>query len=287
MNSLARLINSIVFQTDSSGMLTDSDSETESEVEQRCLSIGEFMNNLYTQENDQKEHELSEEEHSELSDSDSYSDPEYHRPRLVSLEGNIGAGKSTIIDTLKQKYANDPRFVFVDEPVQLWEQICDKSGKNMIQKYYENPKRYAFAFQIMAFQTRLQLLKEAMDYAEDHEAVTTIIMERSLDADYHIFAKMLSEEGLMDEVEYEIYVQMSTNVLKEYGVDGIIWLDTDYEECFRRIVKRAREGEEAIEMRYLRKCSEYHVEWLGADMGFVCRINGMDIDLGKIDKYLV
>jgi len=166
----------------------------------------------------------------------------------------------------------------------MWEKICDKSGKNMIKKYYENPIRYAFTFQIMAFQTRLQLLKEAIAYSD---SVTTIVMERSLDADYHIFAKMLAEEGVMEDVEHEIYVQMSKEALKEYGVDGIIWLDTDYEECFRRVAKRAREGEEALEMRYLRKCSEYHVEWLGADSGFVCRVDGSDeVDLERICRYL-
>ena len=51
MNALARLMNSILFQTDSSGMLTDSESETSSDSEKNCLTIGEFMNNLYTQEN--------------------------------------------------------------------------------------------------------------------------------------------------------------------------------------------------------------------------------------------
>ena len=282
MNALAKLMNSILFQTDHSGMLTDSESETSSDSEKNCLTIGEFMNNLYTQENIIK-YKDSEYENSEISESEY----EYHRPRIVSLEGNIGAGKTTIMDTLKEKYANDPRFLFVEEPVQMWEQICDKSGKNMIKKYYENPIKYAFAFQIMAFQTRLQLLKEAIAYAAEYEEVTTIVMERSLDADYHIFAKMLAEEGVMEDVEHEIYVQMSTEALKEYGVDGIIWLDTDYEECFRRVAKRAREGEEALEMRYLRKCSEYHVEWLGADSGFVCRVDGSDeVDLERICRYL-
>jgi len=87
-------------------------------------------------------------------------------------------------------------------------------------------------------------------------------------------------------VEYEIYLQMSTEALKEYGVDGIIWLDTDYEECFRRVESRGREGESSLEIGYLRKCGEYHVEWLGADLGFVCRIDGSSVDLEKVDNYL-
>jgi deoxyadenosine/deoxycytidine kinase len=277
MNALQRLINSIIFQT-GDGVLTDSDSDSDSDSgsssEKNCMDISKVMNNIYHGSNV-----------SLVSESESESN-EILRPRLVSLEGNIGAGKTTLMNTLKEKYAEDPRFLFVEEPVQMWEQICDKSGKNMIQKYYANPTRYAFAFQIMAFQTRLQLLKDAISCAAENQCVTTIIMERSLDADYHIFAKMLAEEGVMEEVEYEIYLQMSTEALKEYAVDGIIWLDTDYEECFRRVEKRGREGEAKIELRYLRKCSEYHVEWLGADLGFVCRIGSGEEDLEKVDNYL-
>lgn len=275
MNALARLINSVVFQSGSDGMLTDSDSE-----ETNCLSIGELMNNLYTQRSETESHS---ETHSELSE---YS--EYQRPRLLSVEGNIGAGKSTLIENLKETYAEDPRFYFILEPVDQWEKIRDKNGKNMIQKFYENSEKYAFAFQVMAFQTRLQLLKDALRYAEEHTEVTTIVMERSLEADYHIFAKMLFEEGVMEDVQYQIYVDMASNALKEYSVDGIIWLDTDYEECFRRVEKREREGEGGkIHLRYLNKCHQYHTEWLGADLGFVCRVDGNgEIDLAKISNYL-
>jgi len=277
MNQLAKFLNSVLFQNNDD----ISDSECESEYEVKHVSIGKLMNSLYTQE-DIEDSNSNSDIHSDLSD-------EYHRPRLVSLEGNIGAGKSTYMEALKQRYANKNNFLFVDEPVHLWEQICDTKGKNMIQKYYENPRKYAFAFQVMAFQTRLQLLKEAIAYAAIHEEITTIIMERSLDADYQIFAKMLFEEGLMEDVEHEIYTQMARDALREYGVDGIIWLDTDYLECFRRMEKRGREGEGCVEMNYLRKCGEYHVEWLGADLGMVCRIEGeedSEVNLAKIDNYL-
>ena len=205
--------------------------------------------------------------------------------RLVSLEGNIGAGKSTLMKKLKEIYQDDHRFIFLIEPVDQWEIIRDNNGKNMIQKYYENPIKYAFAFQIMAFQSRLQLLKETITYASSE--VTTIVMERSLDADYNIFAKMLFEEGLMEDVEFEIYCNMALDILKEYSVDGIIWLDTDYEECFKRVEKRSRQGENKISLCYLDKCHQYHVEWLGADTGFVCRVNSSNIhELYKIDQYL-
>jgi deoxycitidine kinase/deoxyguanosine kinase len=65
---------------------------------------------------------------------------------LISIEGNIGAGKSTLIETLKTRF---PNVVFVDEPVDVWSTVTDKDGTTILEKYYADQKRYAFAFQMM------------------------------------------------------------------------------------------------------------------------------------------
>ena len=212
---------------------------------------------------------------------------EYHPPRLVSIEGNIGAGKSTLIQKLKQKHKNNKRILFLQEPVGLWENFIEKkTSKNILQKFYENPTKYAFAFQIMAFHTRQKIIQEAIINAD--YSVETIVMERSLDADHRIFANMLHEQGHMEDLEYQIYCYASQAGLKRFGVSGIIWLQVEPEECYRRIQNRNRKGESDISMDYLRKCEECHKEWLGADLGFSCDIDGMnpETDLEKIEKYL-
>jgi len=212
---------------------------------------------------------------------------EYHPPRLVSIEGNIGAGKSTLIEKLKKKHKNNKRILFLQEPVGLWESFIEKNtSKNILQKFYENPTKYAFAFQMMAFHTRQKLIQEAIINADYN--VETIVMERSLDADHRIFANMLHEQGYMEDLEYQIYCYASQAGLKRFGVSGIIWLQVEPEECYRRIQDRNRKGESDISMDYLRKCEEFHKEWLGADLGFSCDVDGMhpETDLEKIEKYL-
>ena len=57
---------------------------------------------------------------------------------IFSVEGNIGSGKSTIVKRLK---SNNTMFynyevVFLQEPVDIWENIKDKSGKNIIEYYF-------------------------------------------------------------------------------------------------------------------------------------------------------
>ena len=215
---------------------------------------------------------------------------EYSKIRLVSIEGNIGGGKSTLIQTLQEKYKDRSDILFIQEPIDIWNTIKDNTGKNILQYFYENLGKYAFAFQIMAYTTRLNLIKETIRNAS--KKVKVIVMERSLEADSNIFAKMLFEEGIMNTIEYQIYNLMGKDNWNEYGVDGIIWLRTEPEECYSRIQHRNREGEEGINIEYLRKCHQYHLEWLSSDMGFVCDIGGssdpkiLELDLEKIDNYL-
>lgn len=210
------------------------------------------------------------------------------RPRIVSLEGNIGAGKSTLLESLKQKYASRHDVLFVEEPVGIWESV-QQDGLNMLQLFYKNTNRYAFTFQVLAFTTRLKLLKDAIKKAQQSEIpIKTIIMERSLEADRHIFAKMLNRNQQMEPCEYEIYVKMSDDILQDYSVDGIIWINTPPEECSKRIQNRAREGEESIPLDYLRGCHENHIEWLGADTGFayIVEDNRDETIWAPLEKYL-
>ena len=64
-------------------------------------------------------------------------------PFIISIEGNIGSGKSTLLKNLKTYNAagvSDNKFIFVQEPVEEWNNIKDKSGESIIQKFYANQK---------------------------------------------------------------------------------------------------------------------------------------------------
>jgi len=54
---------------------------------------------------------------------------------LFSIEGNIGSGKSTILDQLKNEY---PEYYYLPEPVGIWDTIKDVGGKTILEKYYIN-----------------------------------------------------------------------------------------------------------------------------------------------------
>ena len=57
--------------------------------------------------------------------------------RIISIEGNIGSGKSTVINNLKQLYKQkyDQEIYFLEEPVNEWTEVQDLNGTNIIENY--------------------------------------------------------------------------------------------------------------------------------------------------------
>lgn len=176
-------------------------------------------------------------------------------PILISLEGNIGAGKSTLLDSLK----DSKNIVCLKEPVDIWSTIKDANGETILSKYYKDPTKYAFAFQIMALTTRLNEMRRVI---KENPDCKIILLERSLETDRHVFAKMLYDEGNLDDVSYQIYKKLfDTNPL-EIPLNSVIYLDVSSEVCSERIKKRSRVGEEGIPLEYLQRCEKYHRNWL-------------------------
>jgi deoxyadenosine/deoxycytidine kinase len=186
----------------------------------------------------------------------------YRKPTIISIEGNIGTGKSTILANLKIRMDDvmpGNRILFLKEPVDIWESIKDEHGHTILEKFYKDQKRYAFTFQVMAYISRLSLLKRAI---KENPECETIIIERSLIADKNIFMQMLYDDGQVEMMEFEIYNRWYREFIEEYRVDSIVYLDSDPEICSERINRRNRNGEEGIPLSYLRKCRDYHQRWL-------------------------
>lgn len=175
--------------------------------------------------------------------------------KIISIEGNIGSGKSTLLANLKQYYKGQRDIVFVDEPVSQWETIVDPSdNKNMIQKFYKDQEKYSFPFQMMAYISRLVLLKEAYEKNED----CVIICERSLLTDKYVFAQMLYDYGKIEDINYQIYKKWFDTFARDYPIDKFIYVNTEPGKCYERVGKRSRSGESNISLVYLQNCHNYH-----------------------------
>ena len=221
---------------------------------------------------------------------------------IVSIEGNIGSGKSTLLERLRSEYKDNQYIRFLREPVDEWEKIKDKDGNTMLQKFYANQIEYSFAFQMMAYISRLTIIREnvreimkAIKKEKEEGNVPKkyiIITERSLYTDKYVFAKMLFDQGKIEDVKYQIYLNWFDEFAKDFPVNDVIYVNTDPTKCYERIHKRARVGEEVIPMAYLESCHKYHNEFLDETTGIKTNqlvLNGnQDIfaETGLIDDWI-
>jgi deoxyadenosine/deoxycytidine kinase len=199
--------------------------------------------------------------------------------RIFSIDGNIGSGKSTLLNHLKEHYKNDANVVFADEPVSEWQTICDANGMSMLEKFYTDQKTYSFPFQMMAYISRLKLLKDTVE----NNPNAIIISERSLYTDKYVFAKMLHETNKIEDVNYQIYCKWFDAFVKDYPITGTIYVKTDPNICHDRIAKRSRLGESSIPLDYLVSCDKYHNDMLDTEKQIMSK-NQLVLD-GNVDIF--
>jgi deoxyadenosine/deoxycytidine kinase len=185
------------------------------------------------------------------------------RVRIVTIEGNIGAGKSTLLTTLREHVEH---VVFVPEPVDEWDTIRDKDGMTMLQKFYKDPTTYAFPFQMMAFISRMVLLRDAVKHAKDRsiaeKAEFLVVSERSMLTDKNVFAAMMRDMGHLEDMDFAIYNKWFGAFATEFDVNDVIYLDVTPKTCVARVAKRARPGEDPISLDYLTRCGNYHAKFI-------------------------
>ena len=194
--------------------------------------------------------------------SPSHQPPSSQHPLLVSIDGNIGSGKSTTWDLLKEAYKGRDDVHFVEEPVVSWNNVKDGAGVPILTNFYKDPKSFAFRFQMMAYISRLALLRQTV--RENSGRCRVIITERSVDTDRNIFAKMLYDSGDIAHDEYTIYNMWFDEFVRDLPVAGLVYIRADPETCMQRINKRSREGE-TIPLEYVQKCHDYHDAWIHGD----------------------
>lgn len=209
---------------------------------------------------------------------------------IVSIDGNIGSGKSTLLAELKKHYAENDHVLFLKEPVDDWEKITDENGVTILEKFYSDQEKYSFPFQMMAYVSRLKVLRETKkmiigNYLKNlNERPYIIISERSLYTDKMVFAKMLYDSEKIEEVNYKIYLSWFDTFAEEFPVHKTVYVKTTPENCHARILKRSRNGESNIPLEYLENCSKYHDNMLDTrSVDCVCH-DQLILD-GNIDIY--
>jgi deoxyadenosine/deoxycytidine kinase len=173
--------------------------------------------------------------------------------RSFIVEGNIGSGKSTFLNILKQ-YLN---IQIMLEPHEQWQNI---GGHNILDLFYKNPKRWAYSFQSYAFISRV-MMQQA--YARTNP-YTVQILERSVFSDRYCFALNAYELGYMNDLEWKMYREWFSWLIDTYIAkpDGFIYLRANPKICYERLKKRSRNEEATVSLDYIMRLHEKHENWL-------------------------
>ena len=178
---------------------------------------------------------------------------------LISIEGNIGTGKTTLINILNKKFGKKNNVIFVDEPLQQWLNLKDSDGENILGKFYGDQQRWSYSFQMHAFITRSKAILE--QNTDDN----VVIIERSVITDRNVFAYLLYESGKISEMEWKLYIEWFdwlTEHFSKVTPDKFIYLKADPKISYQRMVNRTRDEEADIPIDYLNQVSEKHDQWL-------------------------
>lgn len=183
-------------------------------------------------------------------------------PTIISVEGCIGAGKTTFLKELEGS-----GYCVVYEPVDDWtkEKIGEKS---LFELYYEDKQKYGFPFQMFVLQSRIEhFLNYVKRTEQEKPGGAVIITERCPLTDHNVFTEMMFEQGIIDRYSYTVYKKwfefmINTMIPNEYAVSGIVYLRVNPETCVQRILKRNRIGETLIDLNYLNCLQAKHEKWL-------------------------
>ena len=193
--------------------------------------------------------------------------------KIYALEGNIGAGKTTMMKIIGQYFTS---VEFVEEPVSQWQNL---GGMNLLDAFYSDPERWGFSFE---FYSMLSKIKALLNAANSDKPV--IVIERSILSN-RVFMDLSHELGKLEEIEYSMLMNTYHFYLQHVypQLSGIIYLDTPVDECIKRITKRNRGEECTIERSYLQCIKEKMDQLCNSSTMNVIRIDGMyDCERDKV-----
>lgn len=164
--------------------------------------------------------------------------------KFIAVAGNIGVGKSTLVDLISQELDWTPFY----EPVTENPYLSD---------FYEDMQAWGFHSQIYFLMRRLRIHRKLMDMKG------SVIQDRSVYEDAEIFARNLYLQNAINQRDYETYQELY-HVLVEFlpPPDLVIYLRASVITLVERIGKRGRDYEKTISTEYLADLNHLYEDWV-------------------------
>jgi deoxyadenosine/deoxycytidine kinase len=200
--------------------------------------------------------------------------------KFITVAGNIGVGKSTLVEKLCARLGWEP----------FYEGVVDNP---YLADFYANMAAWSFHSQIFFLGRRLKDLRRLMDFP------SAVVQDRSVYEDAEIFAKNLYRQGFIGERDWASYHELYQALAELLPPpDLIVYLQAKVPTLLRRIALRGREYEKAIAPEYLAQLNSLYEEWIAdfklcpvlvvpADrLDYVANGDHLDLIMGKIQEKL-
>ncbi len=159
---------------------------------------------------------------------------------VVSVSGTIGAGKSTLCSNL----ANSTSYTLYSEPV---------TDNPYLEDFYKDPSRWAWGAQVFMIVHRF---RRQMDTPSGG-----VILDRCFHED-RVFAEVNKDLGHIDERDWRTYTQLFDSFCEVVKPpDVVIYLRVEPETAIKRISKRGRESERAVDINYMNRLHDSYERW--------------------------
>ncbi len=179
----------------------------------------------------------------------------------ITIAGNIGVGKSTLVGILAEEFGWQPYYELVaDHPY--------------LEDYYRDRERWGFHSQIWFLTQRYQ------QHLEIADTPVSVCQDRSIYEDYEVFVKGLLEQRILSHRDFRTYRQLFHALVQSISPPTLlVYLQATVPTLMHRINGRARSAESAIPSAYLEHLNQRYDEWLRKfELCPVLRIETDDLD---------
>ena len=178
--------------------------------------------------------------------------PDMPKRKFIAIAGNIGAGKSSLLEFLTRSYDVAPFY----EP---------NEANPYLEDFYGDMKRWAFQSQLFFLANKFRIHQEA------DRTAGVVIQDRTIFEDAEIFATALRQMRKIDTRDWETYWSFYQTILRAIQPpDLMIYLRCSIRTLRKRIRLRGRAMEQDIPLAYLKRLDRLYESWIA------------DYDLGEV-----
>lgn len=164
--------------------------------------------------------------------------------KFIAVAGNIGAGKSSLVEFLQVSYGFEPVYEpFMDNPY--------------LDDFYGDMKRWAFHSQLYFLTHKFRL------HLGLPERAGTVVQDRTIYEDAEIFCTNLYKSRQISKRDYTTYMELYESMRQVLRPpDLLIYLRCSVRAIRQRIKTRGRTSEQKIPTSYLKRLNTLYEDWV-------------------------